>query len=106
MSTNTSVLVVVFFAQSVFVFFRHYLMTWLGERVVADIRVAVFAHLSRMSQGFFHNTRTGELLSRLGDDVTRLQNTVGQDLSIALRNAVTLVGGIVILLVQNPFLTG
>lgn len=105
-STNTSVLVVVFFAQSVFVFFRHYLMTWLGERVVADIRVAVFAHLSRMSQGFFHNTRTGELLSRLGDDVTRLQNTVGQDLSIALRNAVTLVGGIVILLVQNPFLTG
>ena len=103
---NTTVLVVVFLAQSVFVFFRHYLMTWLGERVVADIRVAVFGHLARMSQSFFHRTRSGELLSRLGDDVGRLQNTVGQDLSIALRNALTLAGGIVILLIQNPFLTG
>ena len=105
-AANTTVLVVVFLAQSVFVFFRHYLMTWLGERVVADIRVEVFRHLSRMSQSFFHRTRSGELLSRLGDDVGRLQNTVGQDLSIALRNALTLIGGIVILLIQNPFLTG
>ena len=102
---NTAILVVVFLAQSVFVFFRHYLMTWLGERVVADVRVDIFRHLSRMSQRYFHRTRSGELLSRLGDDVSRLQNTVGQDLSIALRNVLTLIGGITILLIQNFFLT-
>ncbi|MEZ4384492.1 MAG: ABC transporter transmembrane domain-containing protein, partial [Nannocystaceae bacterium] len=105
-NTNTLILVAVFVAQSVFVFFRHYLMTWLGERVVADVRIGIFRHLVGMSQRFFHANRTGELLSRLGDDVTRLQNTVGQDLSIALRNLLTLVGGIAILLLQNPFLTG
>jgi ABC transporter fused permease/ATP-binding protein len=104
-NTNTLILVAVFVAQSVFVFFRHYLMTWLGERVVADVRIDIFRHLVEMSQRFFHSNRTGELLSRLGDDVTRLQNTVGQDLSIALRNLLTLVGGIAILLLQNPFLT-
>jgi len=103
---NTLILVAVFVAQSIFVFFRHYLMTWLGERVVADVRVDIFRQLVSMSQRFFHANRTGELLSRLGDDVTRLQNTVGQDLSIALRNLLTLVGGIIILLLQNPFLTG
>ncbi|HFE45391.1 MAG TPA: ATP-binding cassette domain-containing protein [Nannocystis exedens] len=103
---NTLILVAVFIGQSVFVFFRHYLMTWLGERVVADIRIDIFRQLVAMSQRFFHANRTGELLSRLGDDVTRLQNTVGQDLSIALRNLLTLVGGIIILLLQNPFLTG
>ncbi|MCB9706916.1 MAG: ATP-binding cassette domain-containing protein [Myxococcales bacterium] len=103
---NTLILVAVFVSQSAFVFFRHYLMTWLGERVVADVRVDLFRHLAEMSQRFFHQTRTGELLSRLGDDVTRLQNTVGQDLSIALRNLFTLIGGIAILFYQNPFLTG
>ncbi len=103
---NTLILVAVFIGQSIFVFFRHYLMTWLGERVVADVRVDLFRNLVAMSQRFFGSNRTGELLSRLGDDVTRLQNTVGQDLSIALRNLLTLIGGIVILLLQNPFLTG
>ncbi|MCA9693563.1 MAG: ATP-binding cassette domain-containing protein, partial [Myxococcales bacterium] len=102
---TTAVLVAVFLGQAVFVFFRHYLMTWLGERVVADIRVSLYRHLVTMPQSFFHRTRTGELLSRLGDDVTRLQDTVGQDLSMALRNLLTLIGGVVILLVTNTKLT-
>ena len=84
---STLILVAVFIGQSIFVFFRHYLMTWLGERVVADVRVDIFRNLVAMSQRFFGANRTGELLSRLGDDVTRLQNTVGQDLSIALRTS-------------------
>ncbi len=99
-------LVVIFLAQSIFVFFRHYLMSWLGERVVADLRVELFEKLVTMPQSYFHRTRTGELISRLGDDVTRLQDVVGQDLSIGLRNALTLVGGIVILFWLNPVLTG
>jgi ABC transporter fused permease/ATP-binding protein len=99
-------LVAIFLAQAIFVFFRHYLMSWLGERVVADIRVEVFRKLVTMPQSYFHRTRTGELLSRLGDDVTRLQDVVGQDLSIALRNGLTLVGGIIILFWLNPVLTG
>lgn len=99
-------LVAIFLAQSVFVFFRHYLMSWLGERVVADLRVEIFEKLVTMPQAYFHRNRTGELLSRLGDDVTRLQDVVGQDLSIALRNGLTLIGGIGILLWLNPVLTG
>jgi ABC transporter fused permease/ATP-binding protein len=105
LSRSSVILVVVFLAQAVFVFFRHYLMTWLGERVVADLRVDLYHHLTRKSQAYFHRTRTGELLSRLGDDVTRLQHTVGQDLSMALRNLLTLVGGIIIMLVTNARLT-
>ncbi|MCA9717921.1 MAG: hypothetical protein KC468_24830, partial [Myxococcales bacterium] len=105
LTRSTLVLVAVFLGQSVFIFFRHYLMTWLGERVVADLRVELYRHLAGMPQSYFHTTRTGELLSRLGDDVTRLQDTVGQDLSMALRNLLTLTGGIVILLVTNTRLT-
>ncbi|RMG93330.1 MAG: ATP-binding cassette domain-containing protein [Deltaproteobacteria bacterium] len=102
---HTLALLGVFFVQAVFIFFRHYLMTWVGERVVADLRGRIYRHLLVMSPGFFHRRRTGELLSRLSDDVTRLQHTVGEDLSIALRNAITLVGGITILFVTNPKLT-
>ena len=96
---------VVFLAQAVFIFFRHYYMTWLGERVVTDLRVDLFRHLATMPQSFFHRTRTGELLSRLSDDVTRLQGTVGQDLSIFLRNALMLIGGVAILFYMNWLLT-
>ena len=105
LNRNTLLLLGVFLAQAVFVFFRHYLMTWVGERVVADLRQQIYGHLLEMSQAFIHRRRTGELLSRLNDDVTRLQHTVGEDLSIALRNVVTLVGGITILFWTNPKLT-
>ncbi len=104
-TASTLVLLVVFLGQAVFIFFRHYLMTWLGERVVADLRIDLYRHLTTMPQTFFLQTRTGELLSRLGDDVTRLQHTVGQDLSMAIRNTLTLIGGVTILLVTNPKLT-
>ena len=98
---NSIVLVAIFLAQAVFVFFRHYYMTWLGERVVTDLRVDLFRHLATMPQSYFHQTRTGELLSRLSDDVTRLQSTVGQDLSIFLRNILMLIGGVAILFYMN-----
>ena len=102
---NALLLVCTFVAGSVFVFIRHYFMSWVGERVVADLRREVHRHLMRMTQRFFHEQRTGELLSRLADDVTRLQSIIGQDLSMALRNIVTLIGGIVMLFVVSPRLT-
>jgi ABC transporter fused permease/ATP-binding protein len=105
LNRTTLLLVGVFAAQAVFVFWRHYLMSWVGERVVADLRQAVYRHLLTMPPSYFHANRTGELLSRLSDDVTRLQSVVGEELSIALRNILGLVGGIVILFVLNPKLT-
>lgn len=106
LNRNTLILVTVFAAGSFFVFIRHYQMSWVGERVVADLRREVHRHLLTMTQRYFHNNRTGELLSRQSDDATRLQSVIGQDLSLALRNLLTLVGGIAMLLVVSPKLTG
>jgi ABC transporter fused permease/ATP-binding protein len=83
-----------FAVQAGFVWLRHYWMSWLGERVVADLRLELQRHLLRMDLDFFHRHRTGELLSRLADDVSRLQDLVGQDLSMLLRNVLALVGGV------------
>lgn len=105
LNRSTLLLVGVFAVQGVFVFFRHYLMTWVGLRVVVDMRVQLYRHLVGMSQAYFHDKRTGELLSRMNGDVTQLQDTVAQDLSLMLRNLVTLVGGITILLWTNAYLT-
>jgi ABC transporter fused permease/ATP-binding protein len=105
LNRTTLMLVGVFAAQAVFVFWRHYLMSWVGERVVADLRQQVYRHLLTMPPSFFHKNRTGELLSRLSDDVTRLHGVIGEELSIALRNILTLIGGVVILFVLNFKLT-
>lgn len=105
LNRNTVVLVVVFAFGSVFVFIRHYLMSWVGERVVADLRRDVHRHLLTMTQRYFHDNRTGELLSRQSDDATRLQAVIGQDLSLALRNILTLIGGIAMLMIVSPRLT-
>lgn len=102
---SSLILVGVFFVQAVFVFFRHYLVSWVGERAVADLRVDVFRHLVRMPQAFFHERRTGELLSRLSDDVSKVHGTVSSDLSMLLRNGLTLVGGVAILVWTHPLLS-
>ena len=85
---------------------RFYLVSWLGERVVADLRQAVFDRVMRLHAGFFETTKTGEVLSRLTTDTTLLQTVIGSSASIALRNALNLVGGVIMLFVTNPVLTG
>lgn len=85
---------------------RYYLVSWLGERVVADVREAVFRHILRLSQSFYETTRTGEVLSRLTTDTTILQSVVGSSASIALRNMLLLAGGLVMLGITSPKLTG
>lgn len=87
---------------SVFAALRYYLVTWLGERVVADIRNAVYARVIRMDPAFFEVTRTGEVLSRLTTDTTLVQSISGSGLSIALRSTLSLVGGLIMLVLTSP----
>ena len=84
---------------------RYYLVSWLGERVVADIRTAVYDRVIRMDPTFFETTRTGEVLSRLTADVTLVQSVSGVSLSIALRATVNLFGGLVMLALTSLQLT-
>lgn len=84
---------------------RYYLVSWLGERVVADIRMQVYDRVVRMDPTFFETTRTGEVLSRLTADTTLVQSVSGVSLSIALRTTVNLVGGLVMLALTSVQLT-
>ncbi|WP_144114130.1 ABC transporter transmembrane domain-containing protein [Paraburkholderia sp. BCC1886] len=84
---------------------RFYLVSWLGERVTADLRRAVYDHVLRMSPQFFETTQTGEVLSRLTADTTLIQAVVGTSLSLGLRNAFLLVGGVAMLAVTSPVLS-
>ncbi len=87
-------------------FFRSYLVAWVGERVVADLRRDVFAHILKLSPSFFEVTKTGEILSRLTTDTTLIQTVVGSTVSMALRNMLLFVGAAAMLLVTSPRLTG
>ena len=88
----------------VFAALRFYLVTWLGERVVADVRNAVYANVVRMDPTFFEVTRTGEVLSRLTADTTLVQSISGVGISITLRSALTLLGSLVMLVATSPML--
>lgn len=86
-------------------FARFYLVSWLGERLVADLRKAVYAHVISLSPEFFESTRTGEVTSRLTTDTTLIQSVVGSSASIALRNLLLLIGGLTLLVITSPKLT-
>ena len=85
---------------------RFFLVSWIGERVVADIRREIFQHIIKLSPGFFEVTPTGEVLSRLTTDTTLLQVIIGSSVSMALRNTLLFVGCTIMLAVTNPRLTG
>jgi ATP-binding cassette, subfamily B, bacterial len=89
----------------VFAALRFYLVTWLGERVVADLRQAVYGRVIRMDPAFFEVTRTGEVLSRLTADTTLVQSIAGVNLSITLRSIITVAGSLVMLAVTSLKLT-
>jgi len=84
---------------------RYYLVTWIGERVVADVRNKVFSHVLSLSAEFFERVRTGELLSRLTADTTLVQTVVGSSASFALRSIVMALGAFVMMAVTSPKLT-
>ena len=85
---------------------RYALVTRLGERVVADIRKAVFDRVISMSPQFFERIMTGEVLSRLTTDTTLIQSVLGSSISIALRNVLLFIGGLALMLLTSPKLTG
>jgi len=87
-------------------FGRFFLVSWVGERVVADLRRAAYRHVLRLSPGYFEHTRTGDILSVLTTDTTLLQVVIGSSVSIALRNGLVLVGGTVMLVITSAKLTG
>ena len=89
-------------ALGLFSALRFYMVTWLGERITADLRDAVYAHVVRQSPEFFETTQTGEVLSRLTTDTTLVQTVVGSSLSMGLRNAVMGAGALLMLVITNP----
>jgi len=90
-------------ALGVFSAARFYMVSWIGERVTADLRNAVYGHVLRQSPEFFETTQTGEVLSRLTTDTTLVQTVVGSSLSMGLRNTVMGVGALAMLVITNPY---
>jgi ATP-binding cassette, subfamily B, bacterial len=82
---------------------RFYMVSWLGERITADLRNAVYGHVLHQSPGFFESTQTGEVLSRLTADTTLVQTVVGSSLSMGLRNLVMGIGALAMLIWTNPY---
>jgi len=82
---------------------RFYMVSWLGERVTADLRNAVYSHVLRQSPEFFETAQTGEVLSRLTTDTTLVQTVVGSSLSMGLRNTVMGIGALAMLVITNPY---
>jgi len=87
--------------MSIGTFVRFYLVSWLGERVSADIRQAVFDHIIELHPSYFETNRSGEIMSRLTTDTTLLQSIVGSSFSMALRSAITFFGALVMLVITN-----
>ena len=94
-----------FAINAAFVWLRHYTLSWLGERVVTDLRGLVFDRLLTLPLGWFHERRSGELVGRLASDVTVVEGVVGSELSIAMRNGVQIVGALILLFVIDVKLT-
>jgi len=100
-----SVLIVMISFLAIGTFCRFYLMSWLGERVSADIRSAVFSRIVTLHPSYFEENRSGELMSRLTTDTALLQSIIGSSFSMALRSVLMLIGGLIMLLVTNFKLT-
>ena len=98
-------LLAVIVVMAVATYTRFYFVSWIGERVSADIRRAVFGHLLDLSPGFFEVTRTGEVISRLTNDTALLEVVIGSSASFALRNTLIMLGSLVMLIVTSPKLT-
>jgi ATP-binding cassette subfamily B protein len=100
-----SVVGLIIFALSVGAYFRFYMVSWLGERVVADIRKKLYRHLVSLPPSFFEDNLAGEIQSRVTTDTTLLQTVIGSSFSFALRNALTFIGGLTLMFISNIKLT-
>ena len=105
LSSSLGFFAVLIVALTLGTFVRFYYVSWVGERVSADIRNAVYRHLIDLHPGFFEENQPTEIQSRITTDTTLLQTVIGSSVSIALRNILMFLGGVVLLLVTNPKLT-
>lgn len=96
---------IIIVAMSVGAYFRFYMVSWLGERVIADIRKKLYSHLVSLPPSFFEDNLAGEIQSRVTTDTTLLQTVIGSSFSFALRNALTFVGGLTLMFISNVKLT-
>jgi ATP-binding cassette, subfamily B, bacterial MsbA len=101
----TLILIGIFATQTVFYFIRGYLLAFIGERVMADLRMKLFEHLQSLSLNFYNERRTGELVSRLTNDVTTVRALVTSDIATALAQLLTFVGAFILIIVTNWRLT-
>jgi ATP-binding cassette, subfamily B, bacterial MsbA len=101
----TLILVAIFATQSFFYFVRAYLLAFIGERVMADLRIRLFEHLQLLSMSFYNERRTGEIVSRLTNDVSTVRSLVTSDVSTALSQVLTFSGALVLILITNWRLT-
>ena len=97
--------IIVAILQALGTFARFYWVTWLGERVTADLRKEVFSHIIWLQPAYFEENLSGEIQSRITTDTTLIQSVIGSSVSIALRNLLLMLGGIIFLFVTNPKLT-
>jgi len=100
-----ALMLVVIIVMAIATFTRFYFVSWIGERVTADLRRAVFDHLLRLPPGWFELTRTGEVISRLTNDTAMLETVIGSSASMAVRNLLLLIGGLVMLAITSTKLT-
>jgi subfamily B ATP-binding cassette protein MsbA len=101
----TLVLLLVFVARSISSFFETYLVNWVGERIVVDFRLELYAHLQQLSLGFFSHRRVGELISRLSNDVTMIRSGLTNYVNTLLQQALIIIGSVIIMLALNWRLT-
>jgi ATP-binding cassette, subfamily B, bacterial MsbA len=99
------ILVAIFLAQSFTYFIRGYLLSYIGERVMADLRLRLFQHLQTLSLSFYNERRTGELVSRLTNDVSTVRSVVTSDISTALSQFLTFIGAFILIVITNWRLT-
>jgi ATP-binding cassette subfamily B protein len=90
-------------ALGIFSASRYFAVSWLGERITADMKSAVYGHVLKQSPAFFETTQSGEVLSRLTADTTLIQAVVGTSVSMGLRNAIMAVGALTMLVITNPY---
>lgn len=105
LNESIGLFMVLVIALAIGTFTRFYLVSWIGERVVADLRKQVFDHLVSLHPGFYENNRSSEIQSRLTADTTLLQSVIGSSLSMFLRNALMVIGGVILLFFTNSKLT-
>jgi subfamily B ATP-binding cassette protein MsbA len=105
LNTLASVLVGLFLLQAVFTFAQSYLLTYIGEHIVYDLRTSLYTHLQRLSLDFYAARRVGEIVSRLSSDVTQMRTMLTSNITQLLSQVVTLIGAVVIVLTLNARLT-